>query len=178
MPQKVIEELKRALEIDPENPDVTRMLEEEMEEERLDNWLDKEHPERKRFDALLNWLKEGGSMFDKMKIRYYSTDYRGVHAARNIKKGEMILLVPLKQIITLEMAFDSPIGRKMVQRRMKERLLSPKHSFLSTFIMQERRKEQTDFEFYLDILPKDLSCFPVFFTPEEKGWLKGSPFLT
>jgi len=30
----------------------------------------------------------------------------------------------------------------------------------------------------MDILPKDLSCFPVFFTPEEKGWLKGSPFLT
>lgn len=41
MPQKVIEELRRALEIDPENPDVTRMLEEEIEEERLDNWLDK-----------------------------------------------------------------------------------------------------------------------------------------
>ena len=79
-------------------------------------------------------------MFDKMKIRYYSTDYRGVHAAKKINKGEIILLVPLKQIITLEMAFESPIGRKMVQRKLRDRLLSPKHTFLSTYLMQERRK--------------------------------------
>lgn len=85
-------------------------------------------------------MKEGGSTFDKLKIRYYSTDYRGVHAARNIKKGEIILLIPLKQIITLEMAFESPIGMKMVDKRMRDRLLSPKHSFLSTYLMQERRK--------------------------------------
>ena len=40
------------------------------------------------------WLKEGGSIFDKLKIRYYTEDYRGVHAARDIKKGETILLIP------------------------------------------------------------------------------------
>lgn len=76
------------------------------------------------------------------------------------------------------MAFESPIGRKMVQKNMKNRLLSPKHSFLSTYLMQERRKDVTQFDEYLDILPKDLSCFPIFFKPEEKAWLKGSPFLT
>lgn len=92
-------------------------------------------PERKRFDKLLQWLSDGGSKFDKLKIRYYSKDYRGVHAARNIKKGDIVLFVPLSQIITLEMAFESPIGRKMVQKNMKNRLLSPKHSFLSTYLM-------------------------------------------
>jgi histone-lysine N-methyltransferase SETD3 len=59
-------------------------------------------------------LKEGGSTYDKLKIRYYSADYRGVHAAKDVKKGDILLYVPLKQIITLEMAFESPIGRKMV----------------------------------------------------------------
>lgn len=44
--------------------------------------------------------------------------------------------------------------------------------------MQERRKPSSEFDFYMDILPKDLSNFPIFFTPEEKTWLKGSPFLT
>jgi hypothetical protein len=43
---------------------------------------------------MCNWLKEGGSKYDKLKIRYYSADYRGVHAARDIKKGEIILYVP------------------------------------------------------------------------------------
>jgi hypothetical protein len=94
-----------------------------------------EHPERQRFEQLLKWLRDGGSQFDKLKIRYYSADYRGVHAARDIKKGETILYVPKEQIITLEMAFASPIGKKMFEKGMRQRLISPKHSFLSTFIM-------------------------------------------
>jgi hypothetical protein len=47
-----------------------------------------------RFNRLLKWLSDGGSTFDKLKIRFYTADYRGVHAARNIKKGEIILSVP------------------------------------------------------------------------------------
>jgi len=27
------------------------------------------------------------------------------------------------------------------------------------------------------VLPKGLTSFPIFFTDEEKQWLKGSPFL-
>jgi hypothetical protein len=84
-----------------------------------DNNLPADHPERMRFDKMLNWLKEGGSQFDKLKIRYYSQDYRGVHAARDIKKGEIILYVPKHQIITLEMAFASPIGAKMYEKGLR-----------------------------------------------------------
>jgi|MGYP002636373971 hypothetical protein len=50
-------------------------------------------------------MKDGDADFSKLKLRYYSDNYRGVHASRDIKNGETILLVPLKQIITLEMAF-------------------------------------------------------------------------
>ena len=44
-------------------------------------------------------------------------------------------------------------------------------------MLQERRKEVTPFAPYLDILPKSLRDFPIFFTDEEKEYLKGSPFL-
>ena len=76
------------------------------------------------------------------------------------------------------MAEESPIGTKMMYHNLKSRLLSPKHGFLSTFILQEKRKEE-DSEFFpfIDILPKSFENFPIFFTPEEKEWLKGSPFL-
>ena len=84
---------------------------------------------------MLKWLKDGGSQFDKLKIRYYSEDYRGVHAARDIRKGETILYVPKEQIITLEMAIGSPVGSKMYEKGLRQRLISPKHSFLATFIM-------------------------------------------
>jgi len=57
--------------------------------------LPPDHPERKRFQVLLDWMKNGGAEFDKLKLRYYSENYRGVHAARDIKNGECILKVPL-----------------------------------------------------------------------------------
>jgi len=121
-------------------------------------------------------MKHDGAQFDKMKVRYYAPDYRGVHASRDIKKGETILYVPRKEIITLEMAMASPIGKLMAERNFRQRLISPKHSFLATYVMQERRKENSYFKEYIDILPKKFNNFPIFYTQEERAWLEGSPF--
>ena len=44
---------------------------------------------------MLDWLRNGGSVFDKVKLRYYSENYRGVHASQDIKNGEVILFIPL-----------------------------------------------------------------------------------
>lgn len=54
-----------------------------------------DHPERARFNKLFSWMKEGGAHFEKLKLRYYTEDYRGVHASQEIAKGETILYVPL-----------------------------------------------------------------------------------
>jgi histone-lysine N-methyltransferase SETD3 len=43
--------------------------------------------------------------------------------------------------------------------------------------MQEKRKDHTIWEPYIDILPKGYSNFPIFYTEEEKKELLGSPFL-
>jgi hypothetical protein len=53
-----------------------------------------DHPERKRFQDMFDWMAEGGSEFPKLKLRYYSADYRGVHASTDLAKGETILFVP------------------------------------------------------------------------------------
>ena len=42
--------------------------------------------------------------------------------------------------------------------------------------MQERRKESSYFDRYIDILPKAFDNFPIFYTQEERAWLEGSPF--
>lgn len=122
-------------------------------------------------------MEKGGADFSKLKLRYYSENYRGVHASQNIKSGEVILYVPLNQIITLEMAYQTPIGRKMYEKNMRSKLISPKHTFLGSYILQERKKDEQKFAEYLDILPKGLGDFPIFFTEEELAYLKGSPFL-
>jgi histone-lysine N-methyltransferase SETD3 len=48
---------------------------------------------------------------------------------------------------------------------------------LGTYLLQERKKDSPKFAEYLDILPKSLRDFPIFFTDEEKALLTGSPFL-
>lgn len=123
-------------------------------------------------------MEKHGSDFSKLKLRYYTENYRGVHAGQPVKNGETILYVPLPLIITLEMAFKSPVGKLMYEMGLRQRLISPKHSFLGTFLLQEQLKKETPFAEYLDILPKSLRDFPVFFTPEEKALLEGSPFLS
>lgn len=75
------------------------------------------------------------------------------------------------------MAFKSPIGKLMYEKGLRQRLISPKHSFLGTYLLQERQKEVSFFAEYLDILPKSLNDFPIFFTDKERDLLKGSPFL-
>ena len=173
--KQVIELLGKACAMDPENTEMQDMRATAIEEAKEDAHVPVPE-EKERFEAMFTWMKEGGSLFDKLKLRYYAPDYRGVHAARNIKKGETILYVPKNEIITLEMAMESPIGKLMAARNFRNRLLSPKHSFLATYVMQERRKEQSFFDKYIDILPKAFDNFPIFYTQEERTWLEGSPF--
>lgn len=77
------------------------------------------------------------------------------------------------------MAYQTPIGKLMYEKGLRQRLISPKHSFLSSYLLQEKRKPISEqrFKEYLDILPKSLNDFPIFFTEEERVWLKGSYLL-
>lgn len=154
---------------------VENLLKELEDEHALDNVLPKDHPEILRFERFAKWLRDGGADFDKVKMRYYSADYRGVHAKYRIRKNEVLVRIPLNLIITLEMAKEAPIGAKMLKANLK--LLSPKHSFLSSYVLQELKKPDTKWLPYLDMLPKSTNNFPIFFTEEEKAWLTGSPFL-
>jgi histone-lysine N-methyltransferase SETD3 len=123
----------------------------------------------------VKWLSDGGAEFDKIKMRYYSEGYRGVHARARIRKNENFLYIPKNLLITLEMSKEAPVGARM--EKLKLSLLSPKHSYLTSYVLQELHNKDTKWQPYLDLLPKDLSSFPISFTHEEKKWLEGSPFL-
>ena len=73
------------------------------------------------------------------------------------------------------MAKAAPIGKKMVEAGLD--LLSPKHCFLTSYILQERRNVFSKWRFFLEILPKTMENFPIFFSAEEEALLEGSPFL-
>ena len=104
--------------MDSENKEYSEQLEFAVEERKEDEHVPVP-AEKERFERMFSWMTQGGSQFDKLKLRYYAPDYRGVHASRDIKKGETILYVPKNEIITLEMAMESPIGALMKARNFR-----------------------------------------------------------
>ena len=57
----------------------------------------------------------------------------------------------------------------MYEKGLRSRLMSPKHSFLGAYLMQEKRKTiaEREFEPFLDILPKECVDFPIFFNEDQ-----------
>ena len=73
------------------------------------------------------------------------------------------------------MAKETAVAKKLLEAKVD--LLSPKHSYLSTFLLQERKNSDSFWQPYLQILPSNYNTFPIFFNEQDLEWLKGSPFL-
>ena len=86
--------LKVGLTIDEGNEDIKAYIEECVAEIKFDKTLPDDHPLKSNFNKMFDWMKEGGAEFDKLKLRYYTESFRGIHAAQEIKNGETLLYVP------------------------------------------------------------------------------------
>ena len=74
------------------------------------------------------------------------------------------------------MAKEGVIGLRMINKGVS--LKSPKHCFLSTYLLTEKNKNDSLFKCYIDTLPRDYNNFPIFFNDEEMIMLEGSPFIS
>eukprot|EP00457_Paulinella_chromatophora_P002866 gb/GEZN01002871.1/.p1 GENE.gb/GEZN01002871.1/~~gb/GEZN01002871.1/.p1 ORF type:complete len:559 (-),score=89.75 gb/GEZN01002871.1/:565-2241(-) len=128
-------------------------------------------PDDDKFEVFLKWLVEGGTEFPLLQMKYYTVDYRGVHAKQRIQPNTLVLKVPLKQIITLQLSKDSPIGQAL-QRH--PRAVQSSHTYMAAYLLQEKHNPTSFWKPYLEILPAHYRNMPVFFDQEELKWLKGS----
>ena len=122
----------------------------------------------------LRELYKYNAFFPKLEIHFYTDDYRGVLAKSNILKDEIIMTIPKECLISLEDALETSYGKKIGEFMYNE-LNSPKHCLLSSFLLYEEKNPK--YKYYFDLLPKDYSNFPIFYTNKELDYLKGSPFL-
>jgi len=130
------------------------------------------NPESDKFETMIKWMKDGGCQFPMLYMKYYSEDYRGVHALTRVSEGQLILYVPLSHIMTSELAKASDIGKKLISSGCE---LRSEHSYLASYLLQEKYKGQDSFWYpYINILPVKYRNMPIFFTKEELTWLKGS----
>ena len=136
--------------------------------------IDKSYP---KFINMVKELYKYDSFFPKVDIIYLPNEYRGIIATSEIKKDEVIIIIPYQCLISLDLASQTLIGKEISTfiNDNNNKLNSPKHSLLSSFLLSEEKNPK--WKFYFDILPKDFSSFPIFFNEKELEYLKGSPTL-
>ena len=158
-----------------ENKDKNRRLKALIEKNKKDLII--KSKKFKSYPLYIKFLRElykYNSFFPKLEIHFYTDDYRGVLAKNNIVKDEIIMTIPRECLISLETAFETDYGKKIEEFMYKE-LNSPKHCLLTSFLLYEEKNPK--YKYYFDLLPKDFSNFPIFYTSKELEYLKGSPFL-
>ena len=69
---------------------------------------------------------------------------RGLHAARDIEEGEIILCVPDDYVLTLDYVKNTPIGKKMIEKDIISKLYFPNHSLFAVYVMYEWKKPEEE----------------------------------
>lgn len=131
--------------------------------------------EGKLYEEYQNWMLTNGAKFDKLLIKYFRKDYRGLIAKRAIQKDEIIIFVPKELLITVSLAKISPIGKIIIENEASFEY--PNNTFLSMFVLIEKSNPNTKWKLLFEAFPKTVDNFPVFFKENEFKLLQGSPFI-
>ena len=76
-----------------------------------DKALPKDHPERKKGSDLLEWVGTGGGFTTKLRLRFYESAQRGLHAACNIKAGDAVLTMARDKLLSIDQCANTcPVG--------------------------------------------------------------------
>ena len=121
------------------------------------------------------WMKSLGSKFNKITLKCFAPDYRGIIATKPISANEVIISIPRNGIITVKMAKETNIGKKIIESNTS--LIYPNNSLLSVYVLLEKANPKTKWKHFIESLPKSMSNFPLFFIKKERALLTGSPFL-
>jgi histone-lysine N-methyltransferase SETD3 len=125
-------------------------------------------------ERLFEWLGAGGASLSALELRAYDGMERGAHTRSGVRSGDTVLEVPESHLITLELARASEIGCRIEASGLRPERT---HSWLAAFLLQERHREGSFWEPYLDTLPAAFPHVPIFFQPEQLAWLRGSHAL-
>ena len=127
-----------------------------------------------KFGMFERWLLANGATFPKLELQQLGEDaeMRGCYSNDGIADDETIISIPLKCLITVEMGKSTSVGQAILSSGVE--LDAPKHIFLMLFMLLDRKKPDSFFKPYYDILPPTLSNMPIFWSEEEIDLLKGS----
>jgi hypothetical protein len=134
-----------------------------------------DHADLKKIERFMKWMRDSGATFGNIRMKYYSPDFRGVHACRAIPDNSVFLSVPLKMIITPQSGRDTALGRKVLQSGVKvhwDYLV-----YITIYLLIEMHNPASTWEPYMALYPRMTNSFPMFYSDYEKSLLQGTPML-
>ena len=126
------------------------------------------------FSNLIQWLRDNGAEFPLLKIKHHNESYRGIVTTKNVYKGNIILKVPHKCIITSVKAYETTVGKELKNSGWNPH---SSHTWLALFLLQEKLDPSSFWKPFIDILPPTYGDFPQFYNSDELKQLKGSFIL-
>lgn len=159
--------IRAGLELDPANAELVALEKVVVEEEKEDCQYENEE-DLARNAALTDWMKANGSRFDKLKVRLYNYKQQGLHASRDIKKGEVILFVPMALVIMSKNLVKTEVGQRIGLLQLMH-TLSP---FVCNLLAESSNPETAFAPLFANLRPR---WFPITFTDDQLSWIQGSP---
>jgi len=105
------------------------------------------------------------------------SEMRGVYAKAHIPPHSLLVSIPRRCLITVEMGQATPIGQAIMHADLD--LDAPKHIFLMIYLLWDRKVNgpSSFFHPYYEVLPKTLFNMPIFWSEQELAGLQGSYLL-
>lgn len=129
------------------------------------------------FNNMFQWItKAGAKISPDMQVVTYSeiSEFRGIHTTRAFAANEVIISLPLKVILTPEVARASTVGRAL-DARMGPVYQFDDYTYMALFLAEQRRLGKASFwEPYIASLPVDFRNMPINFNNEEMQYLRGT----
>ena len=126
-------------------------------------------------ERLKGKLSEFGGELNKVKLNEFDVGNREMIASENISAGDLIAYIPEEMILNFETAHSSKAVTQLKEQEILEKLSDKDREIIvmALYLMEESRNPESKLKDYLEILPTDVSNFPIFYDDDLLKWFKG-----
>jgi hypothetical protein len=132
--------------------------------------------EEQLMNTFLQWSKTNGIQHDKVSVQDFVLSGKGLAASEDIDHDEIIITVPRRLLLCVKTALESETIGPIFQQ-LKHDLNLDEDSIVTLFIMYEKGKSNSIWKPYFDILPQDLSTYPLYFSANALALIEGTPLF-
>jgi len=128
---------------------------------------------RNAMKAFIQWLHDLGADTEGVEVADFGSQGLGLRVTKDLKKGEPVIKIPQKAMMTTETARASSIGTLIERDPL---LQTMPNVVLAVHLLIERNSPASIWEPYINTLPHSYTTV-LYFSKDQLEGLKGSPAL-